>query len=875
MLARPRRSWRRSIAMAAAATAALAALAGPAQADNLPIVAGSIPVTATVGTPFSGPVATFSVSDPLVDISQYTASISWGDGSGSLATIGIDPSGGFVVSAIHTYLRAGTFNTTVLIAKPAGPNAVAFGTATVGTPVPSPTVTGIDPARGPATGGNSVTIAGTELAGATQVDFGLTPATSFHVDGPTQITATAPAGTGTADITVTTPGGTSLTSDADQYTYIPAPAVTAVDPDHGPAAGGTRVTITGTDLLGASDVEFGSNPATDINVDGPTQISATAPAGTGTADVTVTTPSGTSTTSDADEYTYIPAPAVTAVDPDHGPAAGGTRVTITGTDLLGASDVEFGSNPATDINVDGPTQITATAPPGTGTADITVTTPSGTSTTSDADQYAYIPAPSITAISPAAGPIAGGTTVTITGAEFDNATGVSFGSTPASSFHFESPTRITAVAPPGSDTADVIVTTPGGASATGPADRYRYVAPPVITGVSPSSGDATGGTSVKITGTDLADPTDVSFGSTPAAGFKVDGPTQITATAPAGTGTVDITVTTAGGTSATGDADRYAYVPGPVGPQTGTPTVVTESPTTPSSTGLLLAGSVNPQGLMTTAYFQYGLDSRYTRPDTSGPTYNESTSPLQVGSDFLSHPVLIPVAGLVPNALYHARLVATNTAGTTFGPDVTFMTPADPAPAAPQLASSFNVTPVSGLVLIQVHGKFVPLTEVRSIRAGALINTLHGTLKLITATGKKHKTQVGTFGGAVFKVTQFGSGKNKGLTTLALVEGAVKGGPSYASCKTHNSKNATIAALSKKTLQLLHSSDHHAKFRTKGRYSAATIRGTVWTTADRCDGTIVHVTRGVVDVTDFVRHITVVVRAGHTYLALAKPKKHK
>jgi hypothetical protein len=237
--------------------------------------------------------------------------------------------------------------------------------------------------------------------------------------------------------------------------------------------------------------------------------------------------------------------------------------------------------------------------------------------------------------------------------------------------------------------------------------------------------------------------------------------------------------------------------------------------------------------------------------------------------------VFKPVAGLLPNALYHARLVATNTAGTTFGPDVTFTTLADPAPSAPKLASSFNVTPVSGLVLIQVNGKFVPLTQVRSIHAGAVINTLKGTLKLITATGKKHKTQSGTFGGAVFKVTQVGSGKNKGLATLALVEGAVKGGPSYAACTTTKTKHASIAAVSKKTLQLLHGSDQGAKFRTKGRYSAATIRGTVWTIADRCDGTLVHVTRGLVDVTDFVRHITVAVHAGHSYLALAKPKKHK
>lgn len=83
---------------------------------------------------------------------------------------------------------------------------------------------------------------------------------------------------------------------------------------------------------------------------------------------------------------------------------------------------------------------------------MTVTSPSGTSSVTDADEYTYIPAPSVTSISPASGPLAGGTTVTITGADFDNATGLSFGSTPAASFQFVGPTRITAVAPAGSDT---------------------------------------------------------------------------------------------------------------------------------------------------------------------------------------------------------------------------------------------------------------------------------------------------------------------------------------------------------------------------------------------------------------------------------------
>ena len=566
------------------------------------------------------------------------------------------------------------------------------------------------------------------------------------------------------------------------------------------------------------------------------------------------------------------APAVTGISPASGLEAGGTTVTITGTDLTEATEVQFGNTSAISFTPDSPTQITATAPAGSGIVDITITTPGGVSTINDADQYSYIPAPTITGVNPTSGPESGGTTVTITGTDFSGATDVEFRTTAATNFRVDSPSQITAVAPAGSGIRDVTVTTPSGTSAASRADLYTYIAAPTVTGISPTSGPDSGGTTVTITGTDLSGTTDVEFGSTPASDFNADGPTQLTATAPPGTGTVDITITTPSGTSTTSNADQYTYIAPRVVQQTGSPTVATGPPTVQSS-GAGLAGSVNPQGLTTTAHFEYGLDSRYTRPGTSGPVYDNSTADEPVGTDFSVHSVLASVAGLLPNALYHARLVAANADGTTFGPDVVFKTPADPAPA-PALGTSFNVAPVSGLVTVKLHGSFVPLTQVRSIPAGTIINTLQGSLKLITATGKKHKKQNGTFGGAVFKVTQFGSGKNKGLTTLALVEGGVKGGPSYAACKTKSTTQASIAALSNKTLQLLHGSDNHAKFRTKGRYSAATIRGTVWTIADRCDGTIVHVTRGLVDVTDFVRHITIAVHAGHTYLALAKPKKH-
>jgi sugar lactone lactonase YvrE len=91
-----------------------------------------------------------------------------------------------------------------------------------------------------------------------------------------------------------------------------------------------------------------------------------------------------------------PAPAVSAVGPSVGPAGGGTSVTITGGNFLGASAVKFGASPAASFTVNSPTQITAVSPPGAGAVDVTVTTQSGASTPSSADRFDYQSPPSLT-----------------------------------------------------------------------------------------------------------------------------------------------------------------------------------------------------------------------------------------------------------------------------------------------------------------------------------------------------------------------------------------------------------------------------------------------------------------------------------------------
>ena len=80
-----------------------------------------------------------------------------------------------------------------------------------------------------------MTITGTNLTGASEVKFGAANAASgVKAESATQVTATSPAGSGTVDVTVSTPGGTSATSAADEYTYIPAPTVTQSRTDQRP-----------------------------------------------------------------------------------------------------------------------------------------------------------------------------------------------------------------------------------------------------------------------------------------------------------------------------------------------------------------------------------------------------------------------------------------------------------------------------------------------------------------------------------------------------------------------------------------------------------------------------------------------------------------
>ena len=404
----------------------------------------------------------------------------------------------------------------------------------------APTITSFTPTSGVV--GSVVTITGTSLTGASDVKFNTTSATTFTVNSATQITATVPTGATTGKISVTTAGGTAQSSNDFTVTVPTTPTITSFTPTSGIA--GSLVTITGTNFTGASDVKFNATSAIAFTVNSATQITATVPAGATTGKISVTTGGGTGQSATNFTVTVPPAPTITSFTPTSGPV--GAQVTITGTNLSGATDVKFNTTSATTFTVNSATQITATVPTGATTGKISVTTSSGTGLSGPNFTVTLPSSPStVTSFTPTSGPMT--TEVTITGANFTGVTTVLFNTTAASSFTVDSDTQLRATVPSGATTGKISVT--NGAGTGQSAADFTVTAPPpapTITLFNPTSGGV--GTEVTITGTDFAGATSVKFNGTSAFLYTVDSATQIRANVPSGASTGLISVTTAGGT---------------------------------------------------------------------------------------------------------------------------------------------------------------------------------------------------------------------------------------------------------------------------------------------------------------------------------------
>jgi hypothetical protein len=215
--------------------------------------------------------------------------------------------------------------------------------------------------------------------------------------------------------------------------------------------------------------------------------------------------------------------------------------------------------------------------------------------------------------------------------------------------------------------------------------------------------------------------------------------------------------------------------------------------------------------------------------------------------------------------------------GTT--PGLTGTTPADGGTAPGQAGTtpgqagttpSYTAAPRGGAVTVVLPGsdQSVPLTAGMALPTGTVVDATRGSVQLPSPNG----ASPGLFKGGRFVVRQTGGAKPR--TDLRLTGGSfaacpkpLRARPAAVTASTLVAQAASRRLGRHSVVRSLWGHDHHGSFSTSGRDAAAIVRGTTWLTQDRCDGTRVTVMQGAVAVRDLARHKTVLVRAGHSYLA--------
>ena len=459
-------------------------------------------------------------------------------------------------------------------------------------PAPAPAalaITALAPLAGPDTGGTTVTLTGTGFKATSTITVGGTAATGVTFVSSTRLTATTPAGTaGPADVVVTNPGPVTATAtNGFTYTSGAAPAILTLAPTAGATGGGTLITLTGTGFQASATVTVGGVAATNVTITTAGTLTFRTPAGTaGSATVVVTNPDLQAATA-TNGFVYGTAiPAVTGVVPASGPVAGGTLLTVTGTGFertaTAQPTVRVATVFCTGVQVQTATSLTCTTAAAgvVGPQTVTVVNPN-LQNGALAGAFTYLgAAPAVTAITPAVGPTAGGTAVTITGGTFYPGATVTIGGA-AATVTSVGGTVILATTPAGTvGPATIVVGHLDGTSGS-LTNGFTFQAPaPTLTGVTPAVGPNTGSTTLTLTGTGFLAGATVTVGGVAATSVTVVSGTSLTCVTPSvapAIGPQNVVVTNIDLQSVTGTGVFNAQGPAPTvtsatpnnGPQTG------------------------------------------------------------------------------------------------------------------------------------------------------------------------------------------------------------------------------------------------------------------------------------------------------------------
>jgi streptogramin lyase len=284
------------------------------------------------------------------------------------------------------------------------------------------------------------------------------------------------------------------------------------------------------------------------------------------------------------------------------------------------------------------------------------------------------------------------------------------------------------------------------------------------------------------------------------------------------------------------------------------PPLVRTGDVTASHDSALLRAKVRPNAQATEFRFEYGR----------GVSVKFDSSADSAGDGWDLAEVTMRVDGLMPGKKYRYRVVATNGSGTSVGETREFTT----EELEPELGEVVVAEPTGRVRYKRPGGRWRRLAGTGAeLPVGTALDTRRGKIRLTTAA-RNGREQTGSFGGGVVKVRQ--PRRARGRVDLHL-----RGGNFGACRRARRARHAGVAAGASRVRRVrrLWGRDSGGRFRTYGRHSHATVRGTRWLTEDRCGGTLTRVTDGAVVVRDLARRRSVVVRAGHSYLA--KRRAHR
>lgn len=259
-------------------------------------------------------------------------------------------------------------------------------------PSTAPRLNVIHPNHGSPSGGDAVIITGSNLVAGMTVTIGGAPATVTS-SNTVSIHATTPSGNGLADVVVTNPKTGLSATLTGVFTFADSPeppSVSTVTPNSGSINGGTTITIKGEGFYSGSVVTVGGVLCNTIIVVDSNTITAVTPAhALGATDVVVKNMDGqTSTVTGGFTYSAAPPPSISSVSPNTGSVAGGTSITISGSDFVLGAKVFVGNTQATVKTTTG-SYVYATVPAASqpGAANVVVVNPDSQS--SSAATYTY------------------------------------------------------------------------------------------------------------------------------------------------------------------------------------------------------------------------------------------------------------------------------------------------------------------------------------------------------------------------------------------------------------------------------------------------------------------------------------------------------